>query len=178
MRKYSWILACAFVTSLLGCRAAYNVDNLAGGSAARLDRQKMVYVLIPADGAYAGRPYSGSGQTVAQSVASAFAGVADRVQIADRRFESDSVAISAAKGAGADYVVIPVIAHWEQRNTAWSGIPSRMAIRLTIVDAATGKQLASTSIEGRSRVVSFTATNPDSLLREPLRQYVRGLYYL
>ena len=176
MRKYSWILASAFAITLLGCRAAYNVDNLAGASVTRLDRGKTVYVVIPADGAYGGRPYSGSGQSVAQSVASAFAGLAANVQIADRRFESDAAAISAARAAAADYVVIPVIAHWEQRNTAWSGIPSRMAIRLTIADAGSGRQLASTAIEGRSRIMSVTATNPESLLKQPLTQYVRGLY--
>ena len=159
-----------------GCRARYDVANLSGGGTPRLDRAKAVYVAIPQDGAYGGRTYSGSGQTVAQSVAAAFAGHANRVHVAERRFDSDTAAITAAKSIGAAYVAVPVIAHWEQRNTAWSGIPSRMAIRLTVIDAETGNQITSSAIEGRSRIMSWTATHPESLLREPVSQYVRGLY--
>jgi hypothetical protein len=169
------LLLCVAV-ALVGCRARYDVNNLSGTGGARLDRAKAVYVAIPQDGAYGGRPYSGSGQIVAQAVASAFSGQANRVHIGERRLESEGEAIAAAKAAGAGYVAIPTIAHWEQRNTAWSGMPSRMAIRLTVLDAESGKQITSSAIEGRSRIMSMTATTPESLLREPLAQYVRGLY--
>jgi hypothetical protein len=168
------LILCAAI-ALVGCRARYDVNNLSGSGGARLDRAKAVYVAIPQDGAYGGRPYSGSGQAVAQAVAAAFSGQANRVRIAERRLESDADAIAAAKAAGAGYVAIPVIAHWEQRNTAWSGMPSRMAIRLTLFDTESGNLITSSAIEGRSRIMSMTATNPESLLREPLAQYVRGL---
>jgi hypothetical protein len=165
--------------AVAGCTARYNVNNLSGAGTARLDRldrSKAVYVAIPQDGAFGGRTYSGSGQTVAQAVAAAFAGNANRVHVGERRAESDAAAVSAAKSIGAGYVAVPVIAHWEQRNTAWSGMPSRMAIRLTLIDAETGNQITSSAIEGRSRIMSWTATHPESLLREPVTQYVRGLY--
>jgi hypothetical protein len=172
------LLLAALCTSVLlaGCRARYDVNSLSGTSASRLDRAKPVYVAIPQDGAYGGRPYTGSGQRVAQAIASAFSMHASRVQIADRRAESDASDVEAARAAGAGYVAVPVIAHWEQRNTVWSGMPSRMAIRLTVFDAATGQQITSSAIEGRSRIMSMTATTPESLLREPLMNYVRGLY--
>ena len=177
MRHHSrLVLLVMAVTVVVGCTARYDVANLSGGSTPRLDRAKVVYVAIPQDGAYGSRPYAGSGQSVAQAVAAAFSGLASRVHIAERRAESDASAVTAAKSIGAGYVAVPVIAHWEQRNTAWSGIPSRMAIRLTIIDAETGNQITSSAIEGRSRIMSWTATSPDSLLREPVSQYVRELY--
>jgi hypothetical protein len=141
----------------------------------RLDRQKAVYVTVPRDGSYEAKPYVGSGQIVAQAVAAAFARSASQVHVAEAQGTTED-ALAAAKKLGAGYVVVPTIAHWEQRATEWSGRPSRMAIRVAILDAATGTQISATSIEGRSRIVSFTSTTPESLLRDPLAQYVAGIY--
>lgn len=168
------ILICVLIM-VAGCTARYHATNLDAATSPQLDRGKGVYVAIPQDGAYANRNYAGSGQTVAQAVAVAFSGLAKQVQIADRHPQQLEESIAAAKSAGAGYVAVPVIAHWEHRNTTWSGLPSRMAIRLTIFDLE-GKQLASSAIEGRSRIVSMSGTSPESLLKGPVREYVRGLY--
>ena len=161
---------------LAGCTASYKVDNLGGtAGTTRLDREKGVYVTVPGDGTYEAKTYAGSGQRVAQAVGAAFARSANQVHVAEARADLDE-ALKSAKKLGAGYVVVPTIAHWEQRATEWSGRPSRMAIRISIVDAATGKQIAATSVLGRSRIVSFTSTSPESLLRDPLAQYVGGLY--
>lgn len=173
MRVPSLLLATLLVT---GCSASYQINNLSGAAqTSRLDRQKPVYVTIPQDGAYQSKPYLGSGQLVAQTVAAAFARTAAQVHIAEKTLSNEEV-IAAAQKLGAGYVVVPTIAHWEQRSTEWSGRPSKMAIRVTILDAKTGIQLSSTSIEGRSRIVSLTSTSPESLLKDPLAQYVGGLY--
>jgi uncharacterized protein DUF4823 len=162
---------------LAACSARYNVRDAGGTEAAavRLDRSKLVFVAVPQDGAYGSKVYGGSGQSVAQAIATAFSETASRVRVGDRYGKSED-AIAAGKAAGAGYVVIPVITHWEPRNTAWSSLPSRMAVRVAIVDAANGNELTSSAIEGRSRIVSLTSTSPDSLLRVPLSQYVHGLY--
>jgi len=51
-----------------------------------------------------------------------------------------------------------------------------MMIRVTILDARNGEQLAVTLIEGRSRIMSVTSTSPESLLQDPLDEYVSSLY--
>lgn len=165
----------ALVTLLIGCTAKYQANNLGGVGNVRLDRSLAVYVTVPQDGAYGSATSAGSGQTVAQAVAAAFSQMAARVHIAEKTIANDQ-AIAAAKSLGAGYMVVPVIAQWEQRATEWSGRPSRMAIRLSIIDVATGSQLRASAIEGRSRIVSFTSTSPESLLRDPLSNYVRSLY--
>jgi hypothetical protein len=175
-RSKPWIAGPLVAAALLaGCTAKYQVNNLAGSDTAKLDRSQGVYVTVPQDGAYGARPYVGSGQIVAQSVAAAFSPMASRIHIADKQL-TNAEAIEAAKAQGAGYLVVPTIAQWEQRATEWSGRPSRMAIRVTVLDVATGKQLTSTAIEGRSRIMSLTSTSPESLLRDPLAQYVRELY--
>lgn len=161
---------------IAGCTASYQVNSLSGAADThRLDKHKIVYIAIPQDGAYESRLYYGSGQTVAQTVATAFSRVATRVHIAEKQLTNEET-IDFARKLGAGYVAVPTIAHWEQRATEWSGRPSKMAIRVTIFDAISGNQISSTSIEGRSRIMSFTSTSPESLLKDPLAQYVNNLY--
>jgi len=173
MKPILWLSA---VLLLAGCTAKYQIDNLSGtAGTTRLDRQKAVYVTVPQDGSYESKPYLGSGQIVAQAVAAAFARSAAQVHVAERQLTTEEV-LATARKLGAGYIVVPIIAHWEQRATEWSGRPSRMAIRVSILDAATGNQISATSVEGRSRIVSLTSTTPESLLRDPLAQYVSSLY--
>jgi len=170
------ILGLLLIVSLIvGCRASYQVQNVGGANTTRLERDKGIYVTIPTDGAYGSTTYPGSGQIVSQAVAAAFSRHAVQVHVAQKQLTSEET-ISTARNLGAGYLVMPKIAQWEQRATEWSGRPSRMSIRLTILDVMSGGQISSTSIEGRSRIVSFTSTSPESLLRDPLARYVNGLY--
>lgn len=169
------ILALVSLVMLAGCSARYNVTDLGGDSTASLEPGSSVYVVVPADGQYGNDTYSGSGQTVAQSVAKAFATYSSNVEIAGRMNTSRDEALEYARQQGIDYVVVPAIAHWEQRATEWSGKPSRMAIRISIYNSD-GRLIDSSAIEGRSRIMSFTSTSPESLLRDPLNGYVKKLY--
>lgn len=166
-------LSCGLALS--GCSAKYQTQNLSGAATIRLDHQKSVFVTVPEDGAYETKRYAGSGQTVAQETAAAFSSRAIRVHIGEQR-QATEAAVSAARKVDAGYLVIPTIAHWEHRATEWSGRPSVMSLRLTILDVQTGEQITAASIEGRSRIVSWTSTSPQSLLREPLRRYVASIY--
>jgi len=164
------------LVAMLGCSASYKIQKAGGNTeSSRLDPSRKVFVAVPNDGAYGKTTYAGSGQTTAQAVAAAFSKYAAQVQVAEKPADSKD-AIAAARLSGATYLVIPVIAQWEHRATEWSSRPSRMAVRVTIVDVASGEQITSSSVEGRSRIVSLTSTSPESLLRAPLGQYVQTLY--
>ncbi|HEV7803244.1 MAG TPA: DUF4823 domain-containing protein, partial [Burkholderiales bacterium] len=153
------MVLCFALALLCGCTARYQVKNIAGTEvSSRLDRQKPVYVTIPEDGAYASQRYAGSGQTVAQAVAAAFSRAAARVHVADRSMTKEQTVASAIK-LEAGYIVVPVIAQWEQRATEWSARPSRITLRLTVIDVVSGHEVTATSIEGRSRIVSLTSTS-------------------
>jgi hypothetical protein len=171
------ILGLLLVTIInAGCVASYHVSSLSGAhNNLTLDKNIAVYVNVPQDGAYESKIYYGSGQIVAQAVAAAFSRVSTRVHVAETQLRNDE-AIAFARDLNAGYVVVPTITHWEHRATEWSGRPSRMTIRITIIDAVTGNQITSTSIEGRSRIVSFTSTSPESLLRNPLAKYINDIY--
>lgn len=163
------------ILAIAGCTASYQIQSTSGTKVARLDPARGVYVTVPRDGSYGSTTYSGSGQIAAQGVAAAFSKYASRVQVAEKPSETKE-AMASAKSLGASYLVVPAIAHWEQRATEWSGRPSRMAIRVSVIDASSGEQITSSLVEGRSRIVSWTSTSPESLLKDPLNEYVRGLY--
>ncbi|WP_227244007.1 DUF4823 domain-containing protein [Paraburkholderia caribensis] len=167
----------ALSVALTACTASYQNHDLAGSGTipTHLTASSRVYVALPADGAYESKVYSGSGRTTAQAVAAAFARHGSSVTIADAPAARDRI-ISDARAAGAQFAAVPLISHWEARATEWSGRPSRMAISLTMIDVPSGTVVSNVELSGRSRIISFTSTSPDSLLREPIGNYVDGLY--
>ncbi|HVI52716.1 MAG TPA: DUF4823 domain-containing protein [Candidatus Sulfotelmatobacter sp.] len=173
--------AAALIAAALGlaaCSAHYQKTETGGIEAAlaRLDYTKTVLVSIPADGVYGNQPYPGSGLLVAQKTASVFSRYARRVETTTLRQTERDGLLATARKAKAGYVVVPSISHWEQRATEWSGRPSRVSIGVTIIDAESGKDIRSTLLESQSRSVSFTSTNPESLLPRLLGDYVAELY--
>ena len=84
--------------------------------------------------------------------------------------------LAAARKAGAGYLVIPNITHWEQRATEWSGIPSRVSMSLTAIDVQTGAEVRSALLESRSAVMTFVRPNPDNLAQEMIDQQVSAFY--
>lgn len=169
------IVYLAICVSVFACTASYKIQNIAGTTQVRLDSRQTVFVALPEDGHYEDKNYPGSSQSVAQAVAEAFSRHAANVVIASQRF-SDDQNITAAQEVKAAYLVVPVITHWEHRATEWSGRPSVMSIRVAILDTKSRKQITAASINGRSRVISFTTTSPESLLHTPLKDYIDSLY--
>lgn len=169
------IATLSLLVVLSGCTASYQVEPLSGSQRPTLDPAAPLYVAVPEDGAYGETVYQGSGQLVTQAVASAFSARAGTVAVADQHVDRQT-AMEQAAATGARYLVWPTIVHWEARATEWSGRPSRMALRVTIIDVESSRQVDSTAIEGRSRRMTFTSTSPEALLKEPLQQYVDGLY--
>lgn len=144
-------------------------------SSARLDGLRSVFVALPADGESACATYLGSGQSVAQAVAEAFAKRGITVEVAKKRSTYGEALASAAR-LHAGYLVLPIITHWEQRNE-WLGPPSRLAIRVSVIETATGLMVASESIKSYSVLpLSFTVESPEALLEKPLSHYVSNLY--
>lgn len=153
------LIALTALLTLTACTAEYQIRPSA---TVKLDRQRAVFVIVPADGRYADKVYHGSGQTVAQAVASAFA--------------QQSISAQVGQPIRTGYVVTPIITHWEHRATPWSGRPSVMALTLTVSDAETGRPISTTAINGRSASTTLFETSPEALLVEPLERYVGGLY--
>jgi len=172
------VIACAAVIGLGACTSTYDQRETAGTetTSIRLDRNKKVFIAIPADGQYGNRAYAGTGRVVAQKTAAAFSRYASQVEIATAASTNRDELLAAARKVGAGYLVVPTIAHWERRATEWSGIPARVSIGLAIVDVGTGADLRSGLLESRSAPVTLVRPNPDEMAEHLLDDYVSRLY--
>ena len=173
-------LAVSFVILFSGCAAIldrtaiFHKAKPAPTSLVHLEQGKSVFVAVPGDSTFGGVSYLGSGRTVAEAIARAFSKRGVTVHVAGKQL-TDEDAVAAAVQLKAGYVVQAVITRWEHRN-GWFGYPDRVAVRITVVDVATGRVIAARSIEKRGRIVSVTTETPDSLLEDPLCQFANGLY--
>lgn len=167
------VILSAFI--LAGCASEYHMQPLSGSQhEIVLNPKGSVFIAVPKDGKYQDINYPGSGQFVAEALSAQFSKYASTVQTAASYSANND--FSEADRANGEYLVVPVITHWEQRATEWSGLPSRMSLRITIFDVSTRKQLISEGIEGRTSKMTLTATRPEHLLKKPLSEFVRSLY--
>jgi hypothetical protein len=166
------------VFGLAACTATYQERSTTGAdsSAVKLDPAKSVMIAVPADGQYGGKAYRGTGQLVAQKASAAFSRYASRVELGPDVATGREQMLAAARRANAGYLVIPAINHWEQRATEWSGIPSRVNLILTVIDAGTGQELRSSLLESRSATMTLVRPHADMLAERLIDDNVTGLY--
>ena len=74
------------------------------------------------------------------------------------------------------YIVEPVITHWEDRATEWSGKRDHLEVQLIIFDVGTREQLSSSIVSGKSKWATFGGDHPQDLLETAISQYVNALY--
>lgn len=169
-----WSLGALAALLLAACAQSYEVEQLEP-PAAKLSRGGTVYIVRPEDGRYAGRPYIGSGEKVAWIVYTAFDKHLSHATRADSPAAPQD-AMAKARDGGFTYLVAPKILHWEDRQTAWSGLRDVAKVRLEVIEVASGQRLAATVIEGRGTQWTFGGEHPEDTLPEPIAAFVDGLF--
>jgi hypothetical protein len=170
MANLFWLVV-AFAVS--GCTSTYTRTNLAEPVAV-LQRGKSVAIATPADGVYGTTEYASSGKSTALAVRGAFAKFAGETSIVSAC--KDLACLREQAGAESDYLVVPEILHWEDRNTEWSGIKDSIEIKLAVYDSKSGNELAASVIAGKSKWATFGGDHPQDLLPEPIYAYVATLF--
>ncbi|MCL1040464.1 DUF4823 domain-containing protein [Shewanella marisflavi] len=165
------LLTSAFL--LAGCSSTYQHSALQTPTA-KLNPAKGVLIAMPKDGWYGNKEYRNSGQMTANAVRSAFSKYTNKVIIADNCVGDDCLKQLDANQFG--YFVKPIILHWEDRATEWSGISDTIEIQLVVLDAMTKQEIANASYTGKSKWASFGGDHPQDLLPEPTNEFVSSLY--
>jgi hypothetical protein len=159
-----------------GCAHTYQqIDVGDSASHPKLTSDGSVYILVPDDGKYGTYAYPGSGSTTAQVIRAAFEKHVNRVQIAPEK-ENVEIALIKARNQGFTYLVHPMILHWEERATEWSGKADRVEVKIIVMDAASEAIIDSVVIKGKSKWLTFGGDHPQDLLPEPIDQYVASLF--
>ncbi|MCG9738043.1 DUF4823 domain-containing protein [Shewanella insulae] len=158
---------------LTACSSTYQHSALQA-PIAKLDPAKGVLIAMPKDGWYGDKVYRNSGRMTANAVRSAFSKYTSRVSIAADCVGDDCLKQLDANQFG--YFVKPIILHWEDRATEWSGISDTIEIQLIVIDARTKQEIANASYTGKSKWASFGGDHPQDLLPEPTNEFVSSLY--
>lgn len=167
------LISLVVVTTLSGCASTYNHSEFQAPNE-KLDSSKSVLISIPEDGWYENTQYRNSGQMTANAVRAAFSKNARKADLANG---CDGVeCLEEINSEEYGYFVKPVILHWEERATEWSGKPDRIEVQLFVYDSATKDELANSSYTGKSKWATFGGDHPQDLLPEPTNEYVRTLY--
>jgi len=168
--KYLSILPLLLIT---GCASTYIHSELRPIEA-KLDINKGVLISTPKDGVYGNTQYQNSGKMTASVIKEAFSKHALKVDLVDNC--SGDRCLKNIDAIKYGYYVMPTILQWEDRATAWSGLPDRIEVKIEVYDAKTSKELSSASYTGKSKWMTLGGDNPQDLLSVPTNKYVNGLY--
>jgi uncharacterized protein DUF4823 len=171
--RYLLVLVLAFY--LTACSSKYRVDSYEAPTA-HIDNQASFYVVLPVDGQYEGAIYQGSGAATAQAVSSALLWHVERTIVGTTPGEELTSALQRAKGQAVTHVFHTMILHWEDRATEWSGITDKVALKLAVYDAPTGKLISSTVARASSKWGTLGGDHPQDLLPELIKRFVDPLF--
>lgn len=166
-------LSALFSLLAVGCSSTYqqaDVQTMIN----KLDASQGVLISQPQDGSYETTQYQNSGQMTAQAIYAAFSKKAHRVEITTRCHGDPC--LNTIEPTQFRYYVKPVILHWEERATEWSGKPDVIEIQVVIYDTLSKKSIANSSFKGASKWATFGGDHPQDLLPEPTEKYVNALY--
>lgn len=167
-----WLLALAVV--LTACGSSQEVATISGQPPAP-DPTRRFAVAVPSDGRYGETVYSGSGEATARALQRALLARGASAEVVGPT-PSQEAAVASARAARADFLLLPVITHWEDRATEWSGLPDRIEVMVSLVDVRTGQLAHRSSITGRSSWWTFGGDRPQDLLAAPATNYAASLF--
>jgi hypothetical protein len=139
---------------LSSCAASYQ-NRIVQSPLSKLDRAKGVFISTPKNGRYDRTEYKNSGQMTASAVKAAFARFSNNTFVSDECLGRVCLKIMPTEQYG--YYLKPEILHWEDRATEWSGLRDRIEIKISIYEAKSGNEIASSVLTGTSKWATFGA---------------------
>lgn len=163
------LLCTLFITA--GCSTTMQTRDVASAPHARLLRAQTVAITPVGDGMFNGKIYPGSGANVANMFA-----VNLRPYISKSLTGGPEQDLAAYYKAGAYYVVKPTILHWEPRAAAWSGVPTRLKIHVSVYTAADGKEIISKNLEVTGRRATLVSQSIEALSEMIIAQFCAEIF--
>jgi hypothetical protein len=167
-------LASIFLAGLTVSCSSVLVHSTALEMSSKLDPAKGVLVATPENGWFETIEYKGSGRMTASAVRDAFASHCVKVDVAS--LDSSGKGVSSVSVTDFGYFIVPLILHWEDRNTEWSGKLDRIEIQLSVFDTTTKEEIANSSFSGKSKWATFGGDHPQDLLSPALVEMVGSFY--
>jgi len=133
------------------------------------------YVAMAPPGAFGDTVYPESGRQTTNAIATGLSGRGHTARVGDAPEEAEQ-ALDSARSAKADYLVYPVVEHWEERATEWSGIPDRIRVAIRVYESESGRLVDASTVTGTSRWGTLGGDHPQDLLEPGLEPYFNDLF--
>lgn len=160
------------VLMLMSCTSTYKFDSEKYVDVP-MKKGKIYSIATSEDGFYGSDVYNGSGRIVSSIIKLELQQYAGEITIYKNKITIDD--FSATELSGIEYIVVPEILHWEDRATAWSGLPDKIEIQISTYDP-NKNMLNSTVISGKSASMTLGSTDPSELIEEPVKTYLKTLF--
>ena len=180
--RLGWAVLALF--SVSACANTYNRIETGGTDRthSRLDESVAVLVTTPKDGGYAGKIYKGSGATAARRIDAAFSREARLVDVYPSEYHSLDELKDVITKHDYGYIVVPTLTVWGRTDKTAPKAPNQVSVKIWVIDAATGEEISSNSLEAKgaspSSLYGHFGSNlePDELLLNVTDDYVDELY--
>lgn len=142
-------------------------------AAATVGVDQKIGVMQPKDPSYADEHYPGSGLILSNRVKEALHGSAKEVVMLGTDQLDEAIRI--CENNGVQFIIRPIIQHWEDRATNWSGLPDKIALELILIDSPGGGTLNSLLFNASSTFFTFTNQPPEHMLDDSFETAVQQL---
>lgn len=172
MKKLFILFVSVFVFA--ACATA-TIDNMGLVTNPKLNNAQKVFVALPQDGVYHNIKYAYSGQQVQQAFFETLSQYSMEVVMAES-FQSIEDAKKQAQKVQAQILIYPIITHWEDRNTPWSGLRDKVRLNVQVYSVVDNKLIDKSSLYATNRWLTFVNAAPANLLKRIVPPYVGNLY--
>jgi hypothetical protein len=126
----------------------------------KLEQKRNIYIAKIEDGAFNGKIYNGSGLSVANYF----------------KVYMQPYAAQISSEENADYIVKAIIMHWEPRRAELSGIPTKVKIQVSIIDARSGNELINNELNIKGRSVTFVPQSAEGLAEYMIKNFCNDIF--
>ena len=170
MKKIFFLLM--FVFSFTGCMSTYRYD-FSDTQDIYLDKNRKIAVSVSEDGYYGDDIYKGSGIFLSNCIRTEVSKYSSKALVLRKKVSLND--FSETELLQFDYIIIPEILHWEDRATAWSGLPDKVEIFIEIYDSR-GALVKEGSFYGESAKATLMSNDPSDLLAKPIRNFFKSVF--
>lgn len=176
-RIYLYVVLVTALVLATGCTTRYATSDFSGPSVSKLEREEIVYVIRPNDGAYGGAIYQGSGARTASIFDMELTKYVKTSYVGS--YTDLDKAIAHAKEKNTRYVFEPIIINWVHRKAFLSGKASSVTLRVRVYDLALDDEdqlILDKSLRVKGRNLTFSSQSPEEILVYLVRKYVEEIF--
>jgi len=174
MKRFLCLFTINFIV-ILSCTTTNVITPNNSSTRINLKNTDIIFLALPKDGGYRNDIVTGSGKTTLSKLQYVLEDYALKIFVGST-YELIEACKTTAKEKGAKYLFFPTIANWEDRATAWSGLPDKVEIKMVIYDLENDQIIYSVQLNSQSKRLTMGTTDPSELLLGLFQEFAQQIY--